>query len=527
MLNILPKKNYEIQNCLDDIVVTVANWFNRGYELMYSGSWSFLYKPAKTHVAPLGNSIDIIPTDKYILLEKYHGIKLNFQKNKSLDDTLTIIGNELSKNRPVAIYINAFWCPTCFAYQIQKTEQNHFCLVVGVDMSKRILKYVDPFFMKSNIELTIDDLTQGYRNQIITFSLINPEISEVNWKIIISKIIDRLKNTFEELNIFDMIRKFSYHLRYSLDMKKEKVVPDMNVGDFPLIRKLISITNSRKEFCFLLDYMTKKYNVPYLIEFSSRIKDVTLKWGMVRALLCKSYLASNFSTVLKNKIADIVLDIADYEENIANDLIRNQNLKPGFSVIESSNKDYTTELNNIYFVDLKPHFNSKSFSRLHKYNGKADFTGDGRFFITDYFDYSSWKYKSMFDMIYITKDLDDNILCAGNIIDLPKQRFKAIMILASSDFDHMIDKLRILYSDGYEEEVEVKFSFFRADKPFFNEIIAFSGKFGQFINGKIKELPYFGNLYYKRFKLKHDGIISSICLPYCPNMHIYAISMGK
>lgn len=523
MLNIL-SKNDDSQDCFDDIVATIAAWLNRDYELMYSGAWSFIYEPIESDVAPLGNSINLIPYDKYALLEKYHGIKLVLHEKTSLEHTLSIICSELSESRPVAVLINAFWCPSCPGYHLEKIQQNHFCLVVGLDTSNNIIKYIDPFYMKNNINLTMDEFANGY-DGFVTFSVTSPEKSETDWLTIIRSIITRLKSTSFGINTFDMIRIFSNQLRSTLDMNREKSVSDMDIGDFPLIKKLVDISHDRKQICILLDYIAKKYIVPALAESSSRLRDTIFKWGMVRALLCRAYLTSNLSAELRNNLADKIIDIANDEDDISSNLMLLQNSKCKSPVIDL-NENYTSELNNTFFIDLKPYFNNKSFSRLHDYNGTADFTGDGRFFITDYFNDITWNYKLLFDVTNITENLNDNILCTTQIITVPKGKYKALMIMGSADFDHMIDKLKILYTDAYEEEIELKFSLFRTEKPIFGERIAYSGKFGKIINNNsIKELSYNGSLYFESFALKHNGVINSICLPYCPSMHIYAISL--
>ena len=120
MLYIMPLHD-EARNCFDDVIASVAAWSNRDYEVMYSKTWSLLYEPVQTNVAPLGNSIDLVYYNKYTLLEKYHGIKLKFHPKESQDHMFSIIHNELSKNLPIAVLMNAFWCPTCPGYHLKET----------------------------------------------------------------------------------------------------------------------------------------------------------------------------------------------------------------------------------------------------------------------------------------------------------------------------------------------------------------------------------------------------------------------
>lgn len=522
MLCITPYHD-EARDCFDDVIASVAAWSNRNYELMYSKAWSFLYKPVQTNIAPLGNSINLLPYNRYELLMKYHGIKIEHHVNKSPKYMFKKIKYELSKNLPVAIFINAFWCPTCPGYQKKETQDMHCCLVVGLD-NDNTLHYVDPYYMNYNASLPKNNFVKGCKGYV-TFAFSTPEEPEVDWFTIINNTYSRLKNTSDSINSFSMIRAFSDHIERSLDMTLEEAIPGTYIGEFTLIQKLVNIYKDRKQFCIVLEYIAEKYNVPALVASSKKLKNIVIKWGMVRALLCKTYLTSDLSTDLKFRIADKIRDIANAEEYIANNLLQFQSLNK--NLYETSNQIYDSIL---YNVDLRLHFNNKSFCKSSYYNGIADFTGDGRFFLMD--DFSNDNIHDVkakkFDLTNITQNSYDNILCTNQIIVTPNERYKVLMILGSSDSNDMLDKLKIRYIDNSEVDVELGLSFYRwSSGSFSSEVLAYSGRLGKIYNDNVVPLPYNGNIYSQIFTLRYDKELESICLPYCPNMHIFAISLGK
>lgn len=525
MLNIIPLHD-EARDCFDDIIASVAAWTSRDYELMYLNTWSFLYEPSSLSIAPLGNSINLISYNKYALLEKYHGIKLEFHSKESPEIMFLTIRRELSKNLPVAILVNAFWCPTCPGYHIKETQDVHFCLAVGLDSDT--LHYVDPYYMKYNASITKDEFIKGYGGYV-TFSFSSPEKPEIDWMTTIISTVSRLKTPSADINSFSMMREFSDHIRESLDMSLEEGAPGTSIDNFPIIKMLTDISRDRKQFCIVLDYIAEKYDVPILVESSLKLKNVSLKWGMVRALLCKSLLTSNSSAKLRNKIADKIRDISEDEEYIADNLIEFRSISNKSICLASKQISTYIIPSDITFVDLKKHFNSKSFCNSIRYNGTADFTGDGRFFLEDNIpDDNILNIDSMkFDVANITQNSNDNILCTGQLITAPRDRYKVLMILGSSDFSHMLDKIKVQYADGSEDEFELGLSFYRASEPIFHETPAYSGIFGTVVDGKVTSLPYSGNIYSQIYSLRGDRIIDSICLPYCPNMHVYAISLGQ
>ncbi|TKJ04035.1 bacitracin synthetase, partial [Bacillus cereus] len=100
LYDVEPCKSSE-QNCIDDVIATLANWFKRKHYLMYARLWDFGFSPVDN-----GNLGDGLYTESgYFVsdLEKYHGIKSTIFDTDSSDEGFEIILEQLYSGFPVVV----------------------------------------------------------------------------------------------------------------------------------------------------------------------------------------------------------------------------------------------------------------------------------------------------------------------------------------------------------------------------------------------------------------------------------------
>lgn len=106
LLNIEPQKG--INDCIADQIITVAKWLNIDYELMFSETWNFKYKLKINDNDLIGKRFGTGSSEIFSLLEKYHGIKMNYHKYTENSKIIEIIHNNITNHMPILILMDSF-----------------------------------------------------------------------------------------------------------------------------------------------------------------------------------------------------------------------------------------------------------------------------------------------------------------------------------------------------------------------------------------------------------------------------------
>lgn len=316
MENIIPIKK-EHYNCFDCVIASLAQAWNFEFRLMYANHWGFKYKPYNemedlSFGARLKPGWNGVPKT---LLKKNHGLYLKWHKMNCCEDTLNLLSKELSENRPVAIYIDAFFCPWNLAYG--KYHIDHVCLVINIDEQKKILKCIDPF-SSDKIEYLYLDSHVKYIDKCCTILLKNNTKALIDWKMVFLKSISRQFSMNNNIGSFKMMHKFAEDLSKYLNIEKELSGCE-DIFAAPIIIRLKQIQASRQNFADLIGYISEVNHITQLEVFRNRFLKLSDEWTTVRNLLVRAFMVPNSkNTILK--ISDKVIDISIDEEKLAIDL---------------------------------------------------------------------------------------------------------------------------------------------------------------------------------------------------------------
>jgi hypothetical protein len=180
----IPIKYDNAYNCVDNLVVAIAKWWNKEYALMSAEAWEFSYKPIKLdNSETIGNNVTLNERSNYDYLLEYHGIKTTYIEAKDYLEVLEVIKSELSQNRPVVIYMDTYWCHW-YSELYKELHRPHFCLVT--DMDDKGLFISDIQMANKGAILPIDEFMKGFRSYV-TFLKVDIDTKEIGWKEMLEK----------------------------------------------------------------------------------------------------------------------------------------------------------------------------------------------------------------------------------------------------------------------------------------------------------------------------------------------------
>lgn len=121
----------------------------------------------------------------------------------------------------------------------------------------------------------------------------------------------------------------------------------------------------------------------------------------------------------------------------------------------------------------------------------------------------------------------DNIVCEEQLIYVPKGYYKGINILGLSEWGDNKDSIRVIFSNNNSEEVDIFFldwgkagSNWDYDSELNKKsILAFKSEITS---------SWMCAIYYNKCRIENSSkVMTSIKLPYNPNIHIFAVTLEK
>ncbi|MCQ1531143.1 BtrH N-terminal domain-containing protein [Lutispora saccharofermentans] len=530
MLNITAKHD-DACNCLEDLYMSVADWFHVDYELMYSEAWGFSYTQGHnlSETSLLSDLFRPGNGDRDALWQLYHGMAVTCTQPKSVSEVIDVICRELGNNKPVILYMDSFWCPW-YKGRYQQFHTAHYCLITGINETHDVLYCVDGQNAGNGAELPVYNMAQGF-GEYITFNKVEPSFADRSWQEIISDSMKRFN--LSDNSIFDMLRCFAKDLVPKVDFNAELSQYKDNPFNAPLFELFLAIGRGRKQFAKSLQYLSINYNDARLMGFADRLIRAGDRWSSIFGMIIKSYYMNKEIEMLK-KVAQKIEEAADDEERIASEL--REYAETGHTASKQihlikSHMPLDNDLKQYFSVDLTNYYNNKAFDEVYNDKITAELSNGGRFMLSDDIPKDrNWNIEHMkFLFPMIGTGVNDNISCNAQNIPIPSLEYNHLMLLGCSELGNHADYLMVAYKDGFTEQVPIELTSWLTPKPTFGECIALTGRGAvkNSISGNVDIYPFTVSIYAAHYALKHEGIIDSIKLPYCLNIHLFALTLGK
>lgn len=511
-------------DCFGDLIASIAAWWNLNYELMFVESWCFNFQPIVSSASSL-LSQQISGPERMPLknLERYHGLKLKMHQNLSANKVFNIINKELVSEKPSILIIDDFWCPWVSS-EYQRNHGYHTVLLIGIEEETKEIYCIDPFYSKSIEKLTYSDFSRGC-NDCVTINRVNKTIINVDWRIIVQNAVIKINKN----NTFQKMKAFGNVIPNKLDITGE-TIGYQNPAFSPLFQVLTSISLGRKEFAKSLEYLGKLWNITDLLVKAEQLREAGYKWESIRALVTKVYFVPNKLEIL-TKIAKKVIDLADFEENIAKELLQLTDRKD--VIVTSGIKNEIQEefqkkkYNKIVYLDIKEMFNNKGFTSLSSTEFSEGLDGLGACFLADNLPKDEiWTIDDFkFYIPHFNDKVYDNISCNGQTIKVPAGKYSQIHILGCAEFGNFSELMGIRYQGEEINQIPLRFSDFWKPNPCFGETIVWVGNSCRKSKNGTELLTHQVRLFAQCYFLISDKELSEIHLPDCPNIHIFGITL--
>lgn len=522
-LEIIPTHE-TLRDCFEDSIASIALSFRQGCELLFSRAWDFNFAPELLATQTLGNSIQY-PNNTPACLAKYYGIIPKPYQTKDTDGLIELIKSELLNGRPVIVRIDVCGCPWLPEYRTE-VHRHHSCVISGFNDNEAKFYATDPYFVKDSLEFPFTDFKNAYMEYTFFFT-IQENYGEIdNWQDLLRDTLNNVNRSGSNPNIFTMIQNFAETAKTNLDFEKE--FPDIynnnTVWIYPLYSNLNNAARRRMQFIGTLQFLANKFDNKNLTILAKKFQRLFAKWSMVTSLIVKGAYQRKADFLVK-EISDRLMEIAKDEEELAN--LISQMIKSEDFVIEWDDSILVNEIkiSEITYLDLKDAMNNKGFGDYRTGDCQADFTGMGEYILTDGIPLDSiLQVNTMrFQLSPIQNDMNDNISCTGQVINVAAFA-SGMMFLGCSEWGSFSGDVIINYENGTNESFSLELTDWYLSKPLFEDTMAWSVQTVKRSNVIVKEVRY---LYAQYHPLKQNGFVASITLPNCPNMHLFAISVGK
>lgn len=503
-------KNIELiqfreMNCEEAVIATVANHWNRNYEMIFSEILNLI----KSKSNNISDFFYLDTEDKYFLLEKYHGIKQNIFIENDFQKKQEIIYYNLKNNSPVCIIIKG----SLLSWYLEDDNDKLFpFLVIGYD--NKYIYCIDIHLKKNIVKFEFIDFWSKWNNGMF-FTLTSNQPKHINWKEHITLSFNKLiKN-----NIILILRDFA-------KLINDRYYNELEIDNFliaNLSEKFKLLCRSRYLYCRFLQYINKIHRAEIPSYIIKRFQDLSDDWFSLWGLTYKNFL-TNKKNILPSQISNKILLILEKEEITIYEM---KNFLNGKIIIDNQVELVTSQKCNIKpcLVNIEKYFNNEAFAFDINKNVTSDLTGFKQFLVNEKIK-TNKNTNFLFNVNHHIDGQNDNICCENQVIILEKQKYSSICFLGCAEWGHQSGELFINYENNKNIEL-LKFSDVSSENPYFNEIIFWTGKCMERKGEILIENPWCrkAHLFVQRILLDKNKNLVSIKLPDCINMHIFAITL--
>lgn len=505
-------------NCFDDIIESMSQAYQRSYQMMYVESLRFGYSKEDTSKS-IGANLQLDFRNRFELVAKYHGFRLQINREDSFDDFQSIAREYLSRNEPICIYIDTYyvpWDPLCGIYH----HNYHLILVVGYDEQNQSIILMDPFFQQIARPLSLEIVRQGFQG-FMTIDLLPEESRDRD--MVFADVSDHLQEHLQ--STLTHMLEFAEALS-CIDFNKE-MQGFTNFGQTSLFLKLGSVIIGRVNYARMLNYLDQRFDEPMLVIIADEIKEISDKWGIIRGYISKMNIMSRKGThlsMLDNTVQKIV-EVAHAENKLMKQLL--DIFKQAHSDLPAvRSKDQQAPIaivGEITPIAIEHVCNSKGIDTK---DNTADFDLEGYAFAGDALPENQRLTVEEMSFLFPASSSGgfDNISCQMQTIQLPEEIYTGIMLLGSSEMGSYNGIIIVEYEDGTHEKVKFGFSNWWSYYPMDQEIIAWKSRVSHRELGNTPSEVY---IYAKNSLLNFRKKARCLILPEAPNIHIFAISMWK
>jgi hypothetical protein len=316
-LDITPCAN-ATYNCLDVLIFTLASHWGLEHRLMFAEAWRFKYEkvqPSQREVS-FDKTLDVRELverrDVERALSTYHGLEITRHHPGDVKAALDLIRAEVASGCPVAIGVDAYFCPWSSAYQ--KYHLDHYCLAIGLheegDLTELVV--IDPY-LTMDVQYYPLALYEQTRRDCLTFRRASRTPASPEWQQIIRPAATTMLGQRVQ-QMRDLADDIGAHLDFGREVMRHE---DPYASLLVLYFKTLGF--SRFNFSESMTYLAETWRQPKLAAAAVRMKELGNASYKIFLLLMKmSMTPARFK---REDIAKRLNEVADAEERLARELV--------------------------------------------------------------------------------------------------------------------------------------------------------------------------------------------------------------
>jgi len=286
----------EVSDCMMGVIENTALYYQLDYAYLYHGIWVFRFDKENNEGAPFWKRLstpELINSHKQI--ELYHGLAIQKQEITTFEDFRCVLKEELSNGNPVAVCVNAYYCPWSGVYQ--KYPLLHFCSLVAYDEDKDEVMCADPYFMRDIRPWPMQMLKAGLYHYYL-FRVVKPVKDLSDWrKDVLLCAQDKIENhAFEQM--IDMKDEILHDKNFLEELRMQN-----DQYSFELFYQMKYIGHSRYNHAEFLRYVAARIPAPQGTELTisaEHLEQASILWKKAGLLFTKLAYLNNHRNIQKS-----------------------------------------------------------------------------------------------------------------------------------------------------------------------------------------------------------------------------------
>lgn len=297
--------------CPDSAVATVAVYWGKEYEMIFSQMWSFFYNDKDA--IKVGERISLGPITVENLGDYFYGIHIDDVKFEKPSEALEFIRKRLNDGSPISSYVHKCFLPV----HKDAFQDVDILYILYIGFDKNGLYYYDISNGITEIQYISNESFSCSFRRIDTIIRVFSDRDE-------DKLLDK-KSFFlrtlidlKEINMFEAMKKFADDIETCFDISVE-CENVKKINSVPLVLNIGNIYRSRELYSRFILYISEVLESQFLCNIYERFRETVSMWSTARLLASKCCLVGTSKS--KERFANKIREIADFEKAIYDDMV--------------------------------------------------------------------------------------------------------------------------------------------------------------------------------------------------------------
>jgi hypothetical protein len=310
-------ENANDYDCLLVSVATLAKYYGRDYNMISARDWKLMYD-SNLDGKRIGEQIDVVSQiDSANKAMQFHGFTWEF----NTFDEYCIDADTGSFKEILCPFIGSvdlYYLKRSKVYK--KYHVLHYIIILEYNPIDEKYLCVDPYFQYEYYKITKEELYLGMDRYVKLDFCKVPKKSVEDYKKSIKEDIIMVN---EENENYKNIKQLASDIFTKMNISYEFDEFKNNLYVVPVMDKMRKVAIYRSSYSCMLDYVYNMFEIKYLFDASSLIKQSATLWKVVQGKLLRTYLTNSINSERKT-ISQMISKIADIEKQAVEIILFNK-----------------------------------------------------------------------------------------------------------------------------------------------------------------------------------------------------------